>query len=687
MKTLKFSPTFATTSGLGQANVTTQRQSHTTQTMNRFTFTTMLTFLVSTAMGQAGPLDDWTWRNGGSLYGVAYGNGQFVAVGQAGAVVSSSDGVSWTQRRRPTTADLYGIAYGNGQFVAVGGGTIVTSADGVTWVQRQLGTGYGLVSIASGAGQFVAVGGGTTMTSTNGVNWVERKSGPATVVSSITYGGNGQFAAAGSNGAILTSVDGLNWVQQNSGTTNSLNGIAYGNGRFVAVGTYNYIDGSTSVFTSADGEVWSEHRLSSALAVGYGIIAFGNGQFVTVGQNSAATSADGVTWDQRTSGAVYGLSAIAYGNGHFVGVAAMAAIVESTDAANWVEVGPEPGSDVQSIAFGAGQFAAVMKNAVLTSKDGAAWVKRQFQGDGARSGIAYGNKQFVAVGYEGYDMVSYISTSADAINWAGQWGASDATWGVTFGNGQFVAVGIGGVQVSSDGTNWVREQLPVQIGLLGAVTYGQGQFIAVGGSNVVTSTDGTNWVRRDAGTTNSPTGIAYGNGQFVAVGGDGYWGRDGAVWVDVIVTSTDGVTWSQQKSGGGYPLNGIGYGNGYFVAVGDYGTVLVSHDGMHWDQRDQAGMGSLNAVTYGNGHFVAAGSGVILQSGYVISLTPALDPSTTSLSLVLEGPTGLGYTIQSSTDLISWQTVTNISSVQSITVIPHALSGTSDHAFYRARSQ
>jgi hypothetical protein len=149
------------------------------------------------------------------------------------------------------------------------------------------------------------------------------------------------------------------------------------------------------------------------------------------------------------------------------------------------------------------------------------------------------------------------------------------------------------------------------------------------------------------------------------------------------VTSTDGVTWSQQQSGGGYPLNGIGYGNGYFVAVNDAAAVLVSHDGNHWDQHDQEGGGG--AVAYGNGHFVVAGNG-ILQSGDVISLTPTVDPSTASVSLALEGPTGLAYGVQSSTDLISWQTVTNITSVQPITVILHALPAGSDHRFYRAYS-
>src|SRR5262245_32690496 len=42
---------------------------------------------------QADPLDEWTWRNplpqGHCLFAVAYGNNQFVAVGDAGTIIQS----------------------------------------------------------------------------------------------------------------------------------------------------------------------------------------------------------------------------------------------------------------------------------------------------------------------------------------------------------------------------------------------------------------------------------------------------------------------------------------------------------------------------------------------------------------------------------------------------------------------
>jgi len=59
---------------------------------------------------------------GQALLGVAYGNGYFVAVGNAGGAWYSSDGVKWTAIIDTTFgADgINGVTYGNGKFIMVG---------------------------------------------------------------------------------------------------------------------------------------------------------------------------------------------------------------------------------------------------------------------------------------------------------------------------------------------------------------------------------------------------------------------------------------------------------------------------------------------------------------------------------------------------------------------------------------
>jgi hypothetical protein len=266
---------------------------------------------------------------------------------------------------------------------------------------------------------------------------------------------------------------------------------------------------------------------------------------------------------------------------------------------------------------------------------------------------------------------------------------------VAYGNGQFVVVSAwGGILTSTNGVNWVqRYSSDFQ---LNGIAYGNGQFVAVGQVNqvnnpplVLTSTDGLSWLEhrpeltaRSAGFSAGFSGVVYGNGQFVAVGK--FYLMDD-ITGGVIATSTNGVSWVERWSAsGGRSLSSVAYGNGQFAAVG--GGILTSSDGANWVLR-QSEYG-LTGIAYGDGHFVAVGpGGTILQSGSIITLTVAPKPSSNLLTLSLEGPTGQSYTIQSSTDLISWQNLTNITTTQTTSVILDALPAGSERSFYRAYSQ
>src|SRR6202162_2178044 len=96
---------------------------------------------------------EWLWSNtmpqGNRLNGAAYGGGVFVAVGSAGAVLTSRDGSSWTPRFPNTRSDLFDGAWGGQLFVAIGaGGAAFTSPDGVFWARRPVGTAATLRRVA-----------------------------------------------------------------------------------------------------------------------------------------------------------------------------------------------------------------------------------------------------------------------------------------------------------------------------------------------------------------------------------------------------------------------------------------------------------------------------------------------------------------------------------------------------------
>ncbi len=96
------------------------------------------------------------------LHGVVYGD-KFVAVGDAGTIITSVDGVNWTSQTFRSddfpSDDLHNVTYGNGTYVAVGvNGVVLTSSDGNKWMMVGRLDVQDLTGAAYGDGTIVAVG-------------------------------------------------------------------------------------------------------------------------------------------------------------------------------------------------------------------------------------------------------------------------------------------------------------------------------------------------------------------------------------------------------------------------------------------------------------------------------------------------------------------------------------------------
>jgi len=163
---------------------------------------------------------------------IYYGNGLFVAVGgDNGTILTSPDGTTWAKRNSGTSNDLYGLTYGNGLFVAVGdNGTILTSPDGSTWAKRNSGTSEEFLGVTYGNGIFLTIGlDGNILISPDGTTWTE-----GSYENSYSYGffkaatyGNGLFVTVSKNGAIQTSPDGTTWTERTSGISDWLRVVIY----------------------------------------------------------------------------------------------------------------------------------------------------------------------------------------------------------------------------------------------------------------------------------------------------------------------------------------------------------------------------------------------------------------------------------------------------------------------------
>ena len=90
--------------------------------------------------------------NSNNLYGVTFGNNTFVAVGQSGTIIkSTNNGASWSNSS-PGGNTLNGVTFGNNIFMAVGqDGRIVKSTDnGANWSSSTSGTTNDLYGVTFG---------------------------------------------------------------------------------------------------------------------------------------------------------------------------------------------------------------------------------------------------------------------------------------------------------------------------------------------------------------------------------------------------------------------------------------------------------------------------------------------------------------------------------------------------------
>ncbi|MCP5108196.1 MAG: hypothetical protein GY950_32720 [bacterium] len=241
----------------------------------------------------------WTARSSGyapnkyaHLFGVAYGGSKVVAVGRDKLIITSDDnGATW-HTSNPRSSDVYDpdinkVAYGNGIFVAVdeAGGTY-RSSDGETWTTGTIGA--SCRDIGFGGGEFLAAGAnGRVYHSTNGASWTNQYVGShqmridyntstgtwLLVGSKIWSSGNGStwtqrlnistcgginfyavtstpdsYIVGGENGLMVNSTNLTTWRDPDSKTQNFLFGMAYGNGIVVGVGNGGHIASSLAQY-------------------------------------------------------------------------------------------------------------------------------------------------------------------------------------------------------------------------------------------------------------------------------------------------------------------------------------------------------------------------------------------------------------------------------------------------------
>jgi hypothetical protein len=567
--------------------------------------------------GLAGPLDSWKWvypsPQGNDLYGVAYCNNRFIAVGAYETIITSSEGTNWILNRVGGPTNLQAVAYGNGTYVAVGErGLILTSPDAVEWTRR-VPYPQDLFSVDFGNGTFVAVGGNSPfatnfmITSVDGVNWTQRA--PPAGVPQQTFKdvvwANNQFVAVNRT-RVIRSTDGILWQTNQMPSTflYELDAVTFGDDRWIATGPYTIARSTNDAASWQTASNFVGHYNSG--------VAYGNGRYIIVGNSGiAGHSTNGLNWVGGFSSGYPSMSDIAFANGRFVTVGQSGLIMHSLTGTNWTLVSEGPRGFAQEIAGGPSGIAVSDSYGIIRQTDDLynwrtvrtnVWVNR----------LAYLNHTYIGVAQGVITVGSGTWTNIVPP-------VTNHLWDVAFGNGLYVVSGDrGAILTAPDPRGTWTVQPPVSTNDGRRIAFGNGRFLTLNyNGDVALSPDGQQWSFHPAVPSASGSSeLAFGNGVFIAIHTSGFVVDDG-----LVLASRDGLNWSRQIIATNAFLHDLQFANGIFLIAGELrgqqgGVIFDSRDGTNWTRRSVTNLTAAYASGPFGRTFVLSGwRGVLLQSG------------------------------------------------------------------------
>ena len=365
-------------------------------------------------------------KGNSTLNDVVWSGSQFVAVGSGESdpttmaitgkapILTSPDGVTWSQQESGVVGSLESIIWNGNLFVATGkqehsstNPVILTSPDGIKWRQQNtevIGQKSRIIKIIWSGSQFVAITAGSfkhpasIFASPDGNEWTQRwQASGSEELNDIIWDG-GQFVAIGDDhgfkkqsrpSPILTSPDGISWTLQGSGTDVPLKHLVWNGRQLLAIGfKWDYYTNNltaATALTSPDGKRWQPLAVSG-IVTSLSAVTWNGSRYVAVGRNGTIiSSADGATWEHH-------------------------ALDRTEDIHAVIATGP------QLVAVGSGAYdsqalGAVGNAPILTSPDGIRWISRNSGFIGSLRKVARNKTLFVAVG----DEILYADAIAPSV--------------------------------------------------------------------------------------------------------------------------------------------------------------------------------------------------------------------------------------------------------------------------------
>jgi len=522
---------------------------------------------------------------------IAYGNGLLVAVTDngEGTVFVSGNGKSWNRYNVGSSVPLYGIAYGAGWFVAIGeDGFIARSQDGIAWERvGNLSTTRWLSGICYGASGFVAVGERDLIVSSpDGENWQVRSSGVNRSRWDVHWNGD-RYVAVGDQGSIISSLDGSTWSVESSGTTTRLYGVSFGGGVWLACGA------SGLLLESSDGIIWSP--IASGVTRDLWTIEFKGTSCLVAGSNGTLLfSEDRSNWSQLASNTTSYLNGLATVGGVFWAVGNGGALLYSTDLNTWNPCLQYNTNDAVTAMASSHEIIVrgTQLGSIEYSLDGRHWLSTGMRGSSALIALEYGHEKFVGLFQDGR-----VVSSPNGLVWNTEAYLGPTVRALSSTGGGFIVVGDdGAIWQSANLVDWESKTIGVED--FGSVCSSLGVSVASvrGLPKVYYSADGDSWTLATIFGQGAINDIVLHDDQFFASGDGGF-----------IYSSRDGRSWVPSTVESGIDLESLTSIGSLIYAAGESGKVFVSDTGYTWNPVESPTSAWLYAVGGKEGSLAFAG--------------------------------------------------------------------------------
>ena len=220
--------------------------------------------------------------------------------------VTSSDGITWTERTLPGAVNWHSICWSPElhMFCAIyGGGRVVISSDGITWNQHPIFVPEWIdVCWSPKLRLFCIIGNNTKKiaTSPDGITWTERTTSSRVAWRSICWSQHHEafYAFSLNNNKVAISSDGITWNEQTILTNNSWRTVCWSDTLQIFCGIYD----TNKIGISLNGTTWEQK--GSLSNIDWSSICWSPEQeifcAIAYDTNKVATSPDGETWTERT---------------------------------------------------------------------------------------------------------------------------------------------------------------------------------------------------------------------------------------------------------------------------------------------------------------------------------------------------------------------------------------------------